>query len=521
MTAAPKHWEAIVVGSGFGGSIAAYRLAKAGRRVLVLERGRRYAKNDFPRDPTDVDALFWRRRGRRYAAGLYDLRFFSGIGCVVAAGVGGGSLVYANIHVRPDPVVFDDPRWPTGTDRAGLDPYYDRVAEMFEVAPVPAEAGLPKRDVFREAAERMGRDVFDPDQAVRWPEVHTSVSEPVNLCRFLAECELGCREGAKRTADKTYLAAAVESGAEVRPKRLVVEVRPVTAGFAVVHRDVDTGRHEVSVARRVVLAAGTLGTNELLLRGRETFLPGLGPTLGEGFSANGDFLGSIHKAGVDLSPNRGPDVTSVMRFFDEAPEFTLAAPTFNEAVMTALANLGQPSALVLRPFAPLLWRLLPVAVPFMFSHHLFAKPVKYLAPGKLEWRRSTNLFGIGRDDAGGRIHLTRRGIDVSWDYRSANAALINRQIAAMAELADFYNGEFAPLVFWNAFRRTITVHPLGGCGMSTHRNQGVVSPTGEVHGYPGLFVADGSVVPTSIGFHPAMTISALAERTADAVVASF
>ncbi len=515
--------DAVVVGSGFGGSISACRLAQAGRRVMVLERGRRYAPGDFPRDVTDIDALFWRRRRGGQAIGLYDLRFFSALGCVVASGVGGGSLVYANVNVRPHANVFEDPRWPRGTDRAGLEPYYARVAHMLAVAPLPHDARLPKRDVFHSAGISMRRLVFDPDEAVQWPGYSGDSGHSHPRCQFRAECEFGCRVGAKRTADTTYLAEAERLGATVRPGRLVVGLNPVAAGYAVTHRDVITGVEEVTVAKRVVLAAGTLGTNELLLRNRDVHrsLPMLSSRLGLGFSANGDFLGSIHKASYDLHPERGPDVTSVMQFFDREPGFTLAAPTFNEGVMKALATFGQPSARALRPFGPVLWRALPKAVPQMFAHGLLSWPLKYLAPGKLDWRHSTNLFGIGRDNANGRLQLTSHGLDVVWDYHRENADLVERQQQAMADVATYYRGKFAPIVIWNAFRRIVTVHPLGGCAISVGPGTGVVSPEGEVHGYRGLFVADGSVVPTSIGFHPVMTISALAERTADAVVASF
>jgi cholesterol oxidase len=297
----------------------------------------------------------------------------------------------------------------------------------------------------------------------------------------------------------------------------------VAGGFEVVHRDVGTGAEEVTVGRRVVLAAGTLGTNELLLRGRDRHrsLPGLSPMLGHGFSANGDFLGSIQQAATDLAPDHGPDVTSVMRFFEQAPEFTLVAPSFTAPVMKVLASVGQPSVRVLRPVAPLLWRALPWAVPWMFAHGLFSRPVPLPVPNRGDWRRSTNLFAIGRDNAGGRLHFTRRGLDVSWDYRSENAGLINRMQQAMQEVSACYGGAFAPLATWNAFHRIFTVHPLGGCRLSTGPSSGVVSPHGEVHGYPGLFVSDGSVIPTAIGFHPVMTISAIAERTAAAVVASY
>jgi cholesterol oxidase len=521
MTGVSDPVDAVVVGSGFGGSIAACRLAQAGRSVIVLERGRRYRPADFPRDVTDTDALLWRHQQRRRATGLYDIRFFSALGVVVAAGVGGGSLVYANVHIRPDAVVFDDPRWPQGTDRASLDPYYDRVAAMLRVAPVPAWVPLPKRDVFHAAAAGLRREVFDPDEAVHWPA--DASDQQQGACRFVAECEFGCRVGAKYTLDETYLAEAERCGAQVRPGRVVAALRQVAAGFEVLHRDVVTGEDEVTVGRRVVLAAGTLGTGELLLasRDRDRSLPRLSPILGQGFSANGDFLGSIQGADRDLAPGYGPDVTSVMRFSDRAPEFTLAAPAFNAPVMKVLAAMGQPSGRLLRPVAPLVWRTLPRVLPWMFARGLVSRPSPLPAPHKGDWRRSTNLFAIGRDNAGGRLHLTRRGLDVSWDYRSENAALLDRIQDAMDQVANCYGGAFSPLLTWNAFRRIITVHPLGGCKLSTGPSTGVVSPHGEVHGYPGLFVADGSVVPTAIGFHPAMTISALAERTADAVVASY
>ena len=515
MTGAPPV-DAVVIGSGFGGSIAACRLAQAGHSVVVLERGRRYRPKDFPRDVTDVDALLWRRQRRKQSSGLYDLRFFSSLGCLVAAGVGGGSLVYANVHVRPDPVAFQDDRWPAGTDRASLDPYFDRVAAMLQPEPVPAGLQLPKRDAFHAAAAQLGRPSFDPDLAVQW-------RGGTGGCQLKGECELGCPVGAKRSADITYLAEAEHHGALVRPGRLVIGVRPRPGGYDVVHQDAETGTEEITTGRRVVLAAGTLGTNELLLRSRDQlgWLANISTSLGQGFSANGDFLGSIHKTDSDLSPDRGPDVTSVMQFLNEAPEFTIAAPTFNEAVMRVLASMGQPSGRLLRPLAPLLWRLLPTVLPWAFGRGLLSRPSPLPAPNRGDWRRCTTLIGIGRDTANGRIGLSRNGIDVTWDFRAENAALIDRITTAMTQIAACYDGTFSPLMTWNIFRRIITVHPLGGCRMSESPANGVVSPLGEVHSYPGLFIADGSVIPASIGFHPVMTISALAERTAQAVAAQY
>jgi cholesterol oxidase len=284
---------------------------------------------------------------------------------------------------------------------------------------------------------------------------------------------------------------------------------------------VQTDQVHVTGARRVVLAAGTLGTNELLLRSRDElgWLPNISRTLGQGFSANGDFLGSIHHTDSDLNPHRGPDVTSTMSFGGESHEFVIAAPTFNESVMRVLASTGQPSGRALRPLSPLLWRLLPAALPWAFKHGLLSRPSPLPARNGGDWQRSTTLFGIGRDNANGQVVLSGNGIDLKWEYAAENAALIGRITVAMTEIADCYGGTFSPLLTWNIFRKIITVHPLGGCRLSETPAGGVVSQRGEVHDYPGLFVSDGSVVPTSIGFHPVMTIAALAERSAEAVCA--
>jgi cholesterol oxidase len=273
----------------------------------------------------------------------------------------------------------------------------------------------------------------------------------------------------------------------------------------------------------VVLAAGTLGTNELLLRSRDRAgsLPALSNLLGHGFSANGDFLGSIHGAEEDLEPAYGPDVTSIIRCFEDQPGFTMAAPTFSAPVMAVLASLGQPSGRLLRPVGELVWRALPSLLSSAFASGLLSRPSRLPARHRGDPQRMTNLFCIGRDNANGTIRLTGEGVDVVWEYTRENAGLIARMESAMAEVAEAYGGTYAPLVTWSITRRIVSVHPLGGCALSDTPATGVVAPHGEVHGYPGMFVADGSVVPSSIGFHPAMTIAALAEQTAEAVVSSF
>jgi len=213
-------------------------------------------------------------------------------------------------------------------------------------------------------------------------------------------------------------------------------------------------------------------------------------------------------------------VTSVISYFDEEPHFTMAAPTFNAAVMAVLTSMGQGKGRLSRPLARLLWPLFGRAVPYAFRWGLLSRPIRVPWRRPLDPARTTFLVAIGQDSALGTLRLRRDRLDLDWDFAGQNAPLIQAMTDAMAELVQEYGGSFAPLVSWLLFRRITTVHSLGGAHLSDSPSQGVVSPHGEVHGYPGLFVADGSVVPTSIGFHPVMTISALAERTAEHIAAS-
>jgi cholesterol oxidase len=189
--------------------------------------------------------------------------------------------------------------------------------------------------------------------------------------------------------------------------------------------------------------------------------------------------------------------------------------------MAVLTALGQGRGHLSRPLARLLWPLFGRAVPWALRHGLLSRPLPLPWRRSLDPDRTTFLFAIGQDNALGTLHLRRGRLDIDWDYARQHRPLIEQMSEAMSEVSREYGGSFAPLFTWLLFRRITTVHSLGGCHMAPSPDAGVVSSEGEVHGYPGLFVADGSVIPTSIGFHPVMTISALAERTADYVVASF
>lgn len=516
-----SHFDAVIVGSGFGGSINALRLAQGGKSVLVLERGKRYKPGEFPRNVSDVNKLFWSYPRHPASQGLYDVRFFSGLAAVVASGVGGGSLIYANIHIRPDADVFADPRWPHSINRQLLDPYYDKVARMLGIAPIPKDIKLVKRNIYRDAARQTGHEVFDPDMAVSWKIPGGPGRES---CQLSTQCEFGCQFGAKNTLDLTYLAQAELLGAQVQTGMYVDHVEPAKLGYRVHFKDLANNTSvECVTGTRVVLSAGTLGTNEILLRSRDIYhsLPLLSRTLGHGYSANGDFLGSIQNSSIALAPWEGPDVTSVIRYNDVPPHFTLAAPTFSRAAMTVLASFGQSRNLWLRPVAYIVWPLLDHLVPWLFQSGLLNHPSKFPLPNAGDPARMTFLFALGRDNANGVMQLNKGNLDIKWDYACENKRLIENMIAAMQAICDIYQGTFAPVFNWSIFRKIMTVHSLGGCHLSESPQTGVVSLHGEVHNYPGLFISDGSVIPSSIGFHPAMTISAISEYIAEAVLNSY
>jgi cholesterol oxidase len=521
-----RTYDAVIIGSGFGGSINALRLAQAGRSVLLLERGRRWKQ--FPRDVENVDELLWRYGERRQSQGLYELRFMSGITSITASGVGGGSLIYASIHYRPQARIFQDPRWPSEFKPETLGPYYSKVSEELGVQVVPKRLQLAKRDAFHQAAAALGRESFDTPQAVSWDAVF-GAGEGRRTCQLCAECEFGCNYGSKNTLDFTYLAKAEALGAVVETGRNVSHIAPnrklgQSGGWDVHYEDTQRGEHGVVTGKRVIVSAGTLGSNEILLRSRDVTktLPKLSPRLGMGYSGNGDFLGNIQNAAQSLQPWAGPDVTSVMWFFDREPGFALATPTFNRPVMEVLASLGQPPPnAIARMFAGMLYRKLPKLLPWALRKGLLSKPIKLKQKGAGPADRMTTVFAIGQDNANGRVVLRDGKLDVLWDYERENRGLIERQQQAMAALAGRYGGTYANLATWDLFRRNLTVHNLGGCVLSRSAEQGVVGIDGQVHGHEGLYVADGSVIPTAIGSHPVMTISAVSEWIAERVVASY
>jgi cholesterol oxidase len=507
-------YDVVVVGSGFGGGIAACRLAEAGKRVCLLERGRRFGRDDFFDDPLQAPEILWHEKAN--PRGLFDVRLLSDVTVITAAGVGGGSLVYANVQLRAPADVFEQ-GWPAAITRAGLDPWYDRTEAALQPRTTPADPALRKVSAFAAAGHGAGRDADLLPIAVHFGEAreHPFSGVPQEGCQNLGRCDLGCPVHAKNTVDITYVARAETHGAEVRPLHLVTRLEPPDrdgGNWRVAFRDLDAGHDGTVEAPRVVLAAGTIGTPRLLFANRKR-LKGLSPALGSRFSGNGDALGiAFDPTNPDVRGARndhGPVMTSKLDYTDDRK--LIVADGGLPANFDVLLDVAR-GVDVIRGWRRWLLRLRNLVVHMGWSDQAMHPRELRLAERRPDTDSLVFLM-IGRDAADGQMRLTRllHRFDIRWS-KDGSAALFKDLERTAHELADaagatpFYALEGGPLSTFT------TVHPLGGCPMADDPAHGVVDDLGRVHGQPGLYVLDGSIVPTALGVNPSKTIAALAER---------
>ncbi|MBV8998437.1 MAG: GMC family oxidoreductase, partial [Solirubrobacterales bacterium] len=287
-------YDVVVVGSGFGGGITACRMAEQGMTVCVLERGRQFGPGDFPDRPEQAPHAFW--HPVLNPGGMLDLRLMKDLAVITAAGVGGGSLVYANVQLRAPAEVFDEPPWPDAITAAELDRYYTRTEEALQPAETPPapDGPLPKVRAFDAMADHAQRAAELLPIAVHFGESRHHPFSGVfqQGCQNLGRCDLGCPVLAKNTVDITYIARAEAHGAEVYPLHEVVRIDPPggpNGRWRIGFRDLQYRINGAVEAKRLVLAAGTIGSSRLLLKNRGR-LRRLSPALGSRFSGNGDAL---------------------------------------------------------------------------------------------------------------------------------------------------------------------------------------------------------------------------------------
>lgn len=559
--------DVVIVGSGFGASVAAYRLAAAGRDVCVLERGKAYPPGSFARTPAEMKRNFWDPSEGQH--GLFDLWSFQGIDAVVSSGLGGGSLIYANVLLRKDEHWFVEEdrvgpdgsywQWPIG--RADLDPYYDRAETMLGAQRFPFEhpdyINTPKTNALKDAANQLGLEWLLPPLAVTFanPGREPDRGEPLvdesygNLhglrrttCQMCGECDIGCNFGAKNTLDHNYLSAAVHHGAEIRTRSDVRRIEPRSDGgwnvWYLEHRESHEGhrtpsrtmRQELVVCDRLVLGAGTLGSTFLLLSNRSV-LPGISPTLGHRFCGNGDLLSFMTKARNPdgskkvIDADNGPVITSAIRLPDAAD--SRAANDSSHATHRGayIEDAGYPAFanwLVEAAMSPTqVGRVVKFAVKRMWAQVRqgdtnFSGEVAGLLGGVDVSETSMPLLGMGRDTADGLMSMRGGRLAIDWSTDSSKE-FFGRLTATMRQIADVHGAEFAEN-FLSRLSRVVTVHALGGAPMGRHPGEGTVDDKGRVFGFDGLYVVDGAVMPGPIGANPALTIAAFAERAVEAML---
>jgi cholesterol oxidase len=551
-----EHFDAVIIGSGFGGSVVAERLSGAGKSVCVLERGRAYPPTSFPRDPVSLARNMWDPRHGLY--GMFDIWSFKGIESVVSSGLGGGSLIYANVLIRKDERWFvkEDRRldgyeyWPI--TRQDLDPHYDVVESALNASPYPFHQApyrdTPKTAAMQAAAEALGLEWRLPKLAVTWgnpgqPPVPGEVIEggERNLhhaarttCRLCGECDIGCNYGAKNTLDYTYLSRAAEAGADIRT---LSEVRTLDLhsehGYIIKYRRHDpnlgpgqAGDMAVVHADVLVVSAGAFGSPYLLLRNRAAF-PHLSPALGTHFSGNGDLLTFItHTRSLagprPLQSSIGPVITSAIRMPDAVDEVGVHGRGFyiedggNPVFLNYLMESASAPSLLLRSARFVAERI--------FAHRRgdprsnYSAQVASLLGGTGPAATTLPVLAMGRDIPDGVMSLRNGDLELDWTTQTSKA-YFDRVETTLGRIAHALAGRYLNTPLW-LFKRVITVHPLGGCPMGRDESEGVVNSWGEVFNYPGLYVADGSVMPGPVGPNPSLTIAAFADRVADDILAS-
>ena len=517
-------FDVIVIGSGFGGAVTACRLSEKGGRVLVLERGRRWEPQDYPRDTGD--AWIWDQKEPHKQNGWIDLRFFDDMIVAQGAGVGGGSLIYANVFVRPKPEIFNQ-GWPPEITYEELAPHYETAGQMLGVQEIPDSQLTERFKLMREAADAIGHGdrftklpiavTFDPDWNYDledpFSEKHSKTFTNAHgveqgTCIHLGNCDIGCDVRAKNTLDLNYLAVAEKNGAEIRPLHMVTAIEPYENGYRVTFDRLEGGRRVRGSARadRVVLGAGSIGSTDILLRCRSQHktLPTLSPFLGRNWSSNGDFLTPAYHGDRRVSPTQGPTITSAIDFLDgsvDDEQFFIEDGGFPDVLGNFLSERvgGQHRGRRAKILFGALQEILRGRDPL---NHIML------------W------FAQGIDAANGRLYLGRkwyapwrRVVKLDWEI-DRSEAVINAIVAMHKRLAEATNGR--PLVppTWTVLKNLVTPHPLGGCNIGTTSSNGVVNHLGEVFGHERLYVADGAIVPEAVGLNPSRTIAALAERIA-------
>ncbi|MFD4183729.1 FAD-dependent oxidoreductase, partial [Rhodococcus sp. NPDC058514] len=512
-------FDVLIVGSGFGGSVTALRLVEKGYRVGILEAGRRYGDADFAKTSWDLKRFLWAPALGCY--GIQRVHLLRDVLILAGAGVGGGSLNYANTLYKPPASFFEDPQWRDITDwHDELSPYYDQARKMLGVVQNPHMT--PADEVIKSVAEDMGvGDTFiQTPVGVFFGEPGKTVPDPYfggvgpdrTGCIECGECMTGCRHGAKNTLVKNYLGLAEKAGATIIPMTTVTGLHEASDGsWDVVTRRTGAKirkNHKTYTAQNVVLAAGTWGTQHLMHKMKDTgSLPRLSDTLGELTRTNSESIVGAGKLKVDpaMDLTKGVAITSSFH------------PTADTHIEPVRYGKGSNAMGLLQTLMTDGGGSTPRWVKFL---GIVAKnPMQMLRMLTVKnWSERTIIALVMQNLDNSITTYTKRGVfgrkvTSRQGHGEPNPTWIPAGNDATRRIAEKIDG-VAGGTWGEIFNIPLTAHFLGGCAIGKDREHGVIDPYQRVYGYPTLSVVDGSSVSANLGVNPSLTISAQAERAA-------
>ncbi|WP_097459951.1 GMC oxidoreductase [Mangrovitalea sediminis] len=517
-------FDFIVIGSGFGGSVSALRLAEKGYRVAVLEQGKRVDPETMARAATDPRALFWKPGQGLH--GFFSQDYFRHLAVVRGIGVGGGSLVYAGVLLRPGQAFFQSPEWRHLTDwESELAPHYEVASAMLGVTPNPRHGKMDEQ--LRMTAEALGcADSFGTvPQGIFFSETEGPVADPFfggkgparRPCNFCGHCVSGCAVGAKNSLDKNYLHLAEQLGVKLFPEVRAERIEPTPDGYRIVARSTSASVRKLRFrARKIVLAGGVLGTLELLFRCRDQYrtLPAISACLGQRVRTNSEALVA------SVSRNRQEDLS----------EGTTISSDFYFGTDTHITqNRLPPSHSLMRfLFGPMVDESRPFLRALKTLAQYLLDPVRATGSWRTDWYRRTTLLTVMQSlDNALDIRFERRWYSpwkkaLQSHARSGQRAptYIPKANQAARAFAEVSGGEPQSILVESVGNKSLTAHILGGACLGDYPENSVVDTHHRLHGYPDIYVADASAIPANIGVNPSLTITAMAERMASLIPAA-
>ena len=510
-------YDYIIIGSGFGGSVSALRLGEKGYQVLVLEKGKRYGSEDFPRTNWNLRKNLWVPGLGLY--GIWVLSLLKHVFILHGTGVGGGSLNYCNQLLVPPDEVFKKPEWGPGDWKARLAPFYDIAKRMLGATPSPT-VGKADKILAEIGREIRGEDTFhindvgvffgEPDKTV--PDPYFDGDGPDRTgCTFCGACMIGCPVGSKNTLDKNYLYLAEHKyGVEILPETEVTGVRPVVDGYELLARKSTGFRHPKRIfqARGVVFSGGVMGSVKLLLDCKNKgLLPNISRHLGGHIRTNSEALLAVtsndrsadYSDHISITSGIYPDKNTHV----EVVRFNKGSDLMS-VLTTPLTDGGGRIPRVIRFFGTVLRH------PFVFMKSLWPFGWAARTPILLVMQTLENHIRFDYNRRWWRLGKRSLNSSLVPGVKKAPSYIpIANEIAR--RMGEKIGGQ--PLSSWPEvlFDVPTTAHILGGAVMGESPEKGVADFSGEIHGYPNLYVVDGSNIPANLGVNPSLTIAAVAE----------